>query len=186
MSEDLAAFSGPEFSRRVPLDRIGSSAFSDKIEANAKERAALAVRFGWIALDVLTAEFVLTERAGGVDAAGRFRATLSQPCVVTGEPVPAVLDQKFEVRFIDPAVLASGEEDEVELSENDLDVMETEDGAIDLGEAVAQTLALSVDPFPRSDAAAARLKEAGVVVEGEEEKAGPFAGLKGLLGENDA
>jgi uncharacterized metal-binding protein YceD (DUF177 family) len=181
-----ATFSKPEFSRRVPLDRIGSSPFSDKIEASVEERAALAERFGWIALDTLTAEFVLTERSGGVDAAGRFRATLSQPCVVTGDPVPAVLDQKFEVRFVDPAVLASGEEDEVELSENDLDVMETEDGAIDLGEAVAQTLALSVDPFPRSDAAAARLKEAGVVAEGEEEKAGPFAGLKGLLGGKDA
>jgi uncharacterized metal-binding protein YceD (DUF177 family) len=175
----------PEFSRRVPLDRIGSAPFSDKIEANVDERAALAKRFGWIALDALTADFVLTERAGGIDAEGQFRATLSQPCVVTGAPVPAVIDQKFQVRFVDPAVLASGEEDEVELSENDLDVMENDNGAIDLGEAVAQTLALAVDPFPRSEAAGARLKEAGVVAEGEE-KTGPFAGLKGLFGGKDA
>jgi uncharacterized metal-binding protein YceD (DUF177 family) len=175
----------PEFSRRVLLDRIGSSPFSDKIKANADERAALAKRFGWIELDTLTADFVLTERAGGVDVEGQFRATLSQPCVVTGDPVSADIDQKFKVRFVDPAILASGEEDEVELSENDLDVMETDDGAIDLGEAVAQTLALAVDPFPRSKAASARLKEAGVVAEGEEHT-GPFAGLKGLFGEKSA
>lgn len=175
----------PEFSRRVPLDRIGSAVFSERIEAKAEERAALARRFGWLAIDDLSADLTLLGRAGGVDVEGRLQASLTQPCVVTGDPVPAVIDQKFRVRFIDPAVLASGEEDEVELTEDDLDVMEYEDGALDLGEAVAQTLALAVDPFPRSDAAAARLKEAGVVAEDEVEK-GPFAGLKGLFGGKNA
>ncbi|WP_293882314.1 DUF177 domain-containing protein [Sphingomonas sp.] len=171
----------PEFSRRVPLDRIGSAAIAETIEADAGERAALAVRFGWSGIEALSAEMVLLERAGGVDVAGHLRASLTQFCVVTGDPVPAVVDQKFRVRFVDAAVLASGEEDEVELSESDLDVMAHDGGALDLGEAVAQTLALSVDPFPRAKAAAARLKEAGVVAEDEVEK-GPFAGLKGLFG----
>jgi uncharacterized metal-binding protein YceD (DUF177 family) len=175
----------PEFSRRVPLDRIGSAGISERIEADAGERAALAGRFGWIGIEALSAEMVLVERAGGVDVEGRLQASLNQPCVVTGDPVPAVVDQKFRVRFVDPAILASGEEDEVELSESDLDVMEHDGGALDLGEAVAQTLALAVDPFPRSDAAAARLKEAGVVGEDEVEK-GPFAGLKGLFGGKNA
>lgn len=170
-----------EFSRRVPLDRIGSAAISERIEANEVEREALAKRFGWIGIEALSAEMVLLERAGGVDVEGRLQASLTQPCVVTGDPVPAVVDQKFRVRFVDPAVLASGEEDEVELSESDLDVMEHDGGALDLGEAVAQTLALAVDPFPRSGKAAERLKEAGVVGEDEVEK-GPFAGLKGLFG----
>jgi uncharacterized metal-binding protein YceD (DUF177 family) len=174
-----------EFSRRVPLDRIGSAGIAEKIEANADERAALASRFGWIAIEALSAEMVMSERAGGVDVEGRLLASLTQPCVVTGDPVPAVIDQKFRVRFVDPAVLASGEEDEVELSESDLDVMEHDGGALDLGEAVAQTLALAVDPFPRSDRAAERLKEAGVVGEDEVEK-GPFAGLKGLFGGKNA
>jgi uncharacterized protein YutE (UPF0331/DUF86 family) len=50
-------------------------------------------------------------------------------------------------------------------------------GAIDLGEAAAETLALALDPFPRSPAAAAALKEAGVL---SEEEAGPFGALAGL------
>ena len=52
-------------------------------------------------------------------------------------------------------------------------------GAIDLGEAAAQTLALALDPYPRSPGAAAALKEAGVIGEGE---AGPFGGLAALKG----
>jgi uncharacterized protein YutE (UPF0331/DUF86 family) len=51
------------------------------------------------------------------------------------------------------------------------------DGAIDLGEAVAQTMALALDPFPRSTNAEAALREAGVI---SEEEAGPFGALKGL------
>lgn len=174
-----------EFSRRVPLDRIGSASVSETIEASAEERAALAGRFGWIGIEALSAEMVVQQRAGGVDVEGRLRASLTQACVVTGDPVPAEVDQKFRVRFVEPAVLASGEEDEVELSESDLDVMELEGGAFDLGEAVAQTLALAVDPFPRSAQAAERLREAGVVGEDEVER-GPFAGLKGLFGGNNA
>ena len=52
------------------------------------------------------------------------------------------------------------------------------DGAeIDLGTAIADTLALSLDPYPRSAAADAALKEAGVLTEAE---ASPFAVLAKL------
>ena len=48
---------------------------------------------------------------------------------------------------------------------------------IDLGGAIADTLALSLDPYPRSASADAALKEAGVLTE---EQASPFAVLAGL------
>jgi uncharacterized metal-binding protein YceD (DUF177 family) len=52
------------------------------------------------------------------------------------------------------------------------------DGAmIDLGGAIADTLALSLDPYPRSASADAALKEAGVLTQ---EQASPFAVLAGL------
>jgi hypothetical protein len=68
--------------------------------------------------------------------------------------------------------------DEIELSGDDCDLIATEGGAIDLGEAVAQTLGLSLDPFPRCDAERARDEERQWIA-GED--AGPFAALKGLL-----
>jgi len=49
--------------------------------------------------------------------------------------------------------------------------------AIDLGSAIADTLSLALDPYPRSAGAEAALKEAGVLTEAE---AGPFAALAKL------
>ena len=48
---------------------------------------------------------------------------------------------------------------------------------IDLGAAIADTLGLAIDPYPRSAGADAALKEAGVLSEAE---AGPFAALAKL------
>jgi hypothetical protein len=50
-------------------------------------------------------------------------------------------------------------------------------GIIDLGSAIADTLALSLNPYPRSAGADAALKEAGILTEAE---AGPFAALAQL------
>lgn len=170
--------SAPEFSRRIALDRIGAPLLVETIAASPDERAALARRFGWLTLDALTAETVLTAQAAAIDAKGRLRARLSQPCVVTGDPVPATIDQDFHIRFAAAEPIGEGA-GEIELSSDDLDLMEHDGTAIDLGEGVAQTLALSVDPFPRSAGADQQIKDAGVLGDGE---TGPFAGLKGLLG----
>jgi uncharacterized metal-binding protein YceD (DUF177 family) len=163
----------PEFSRRIALDRIGSEPHAETLRADPAERAALCGRFGWLSLDRLEAEAVLTAGSGRVTAKGRLRATLTQPCVATGEAVAAKIDEIFEIRFV--AEKGPDEDSEIELSADDLDVMPVEDGMIDLGEAVAQTLALALDPYPRSAGADAVVATMGA---GE---AGPFAGLKDLL-----
>ena len=58
-----------------------------------------------------------------------------------------------------------------------------EEERAEIGEAVAQTLLLALDPYPRSPAAEAALREAGVKSEEEASvEASPFAALKGLKG----
>ena len=57
-------------------------------------------------------------------------------------------------------------------------MIEFSGGAVDVGEAVAQTLALSVEPYPRVADADAKLRAAGIADEGA---GGAFSGLKGLL-----
>jgi uncharacterized metal-binding protein YceD (DUF177 family) len=52
--------------------------------------------------------------------------------------------------------------------------------AIDLGTAIADELALVLDPYPRGPNAEAALKAGGVL---SEEQAGPFAALAKLKGE---
>ncbi|WP_420141116.1 YceD family protein [Sphingomonas sp.] len=163
-----------EFSRPFRLDTIGDAPRTVAVEAEESERGALAARFGLIALDRLDATAALARDGDVVTATGRIRAEAVQACVASGEPVPAHIDEAFALRFTPPATPA---EEEIELDEEELDVLTYEGGAVDLGEAVAQTLALALDPFPRAPGADAALREAGVV---SEEETGPFAALKAL------
>jgi len=99
-----------------------------------------------------------------------------QACVASGEPVPAVIAESFTLRFV-PLRAVDDPDEEMELAEDDLDEIFYEGGAVDLGEAAAQTLALALDPFPRAPDADDKLRQAGVI---GEEDAGPFAALKAL------
>jgi len=166
----------PEFSRPVRIDTLGEGNRSLSIEADAAERAALAERFGLITLDALSADAALRREGDLVFVEGRIKASAAQACVASGASVPAAIDEPFSLRFV-----PEGEEggEEIELDAEDFDTIGYAGSAIDLGEAVAETLALSLDPFPRSPDADAILKAAGVLSE-EEVVTGPFAALKAL------
>ena len=164
----------PEFSRTYRLDSLGGLKTLE-IEASADERAALAQRFGLQDVAELKAQATVTPVAAGIEVAGHMKGRATQSCVVTGGPVPAFVSQNFAVRFVAPD--ATPEAEEIELNAEDCDIMEHDGQAIDIGEAVAQTLGLALDPYPRSANAEARLREAGVLAEGE---AGPFGALAAL------
>jgi uncharacterized metal-binding protein YceD (DUF177 family) len=166
----------PEFSRPVRIDTLGAEPRAIAVEAEAEERAALARRFGLVEIVRLEAEARLARRGSDVLAEGRMAASVVQSCVATGEPVAASLDEPFEIVF---RTLPDGgrPDEEVELDEKELDVVFYDGALVDLGEAVAETLSLSLDPFPRTPGAAEALKAAGVK---SEEEAGPFGALAGL------
>jgi hypothetical protein len=89
--------------------------------------------------------------------------------------VPGKIDDVFDLRFI--AANPAGADDEIELNSHDCDTIEHDGLQIDLGEAVAQSLGLAIDPFVRAPDADAILRAAGVVT--EVEKLSPFAVLAG-------
>lgn len=166
----------PEFSRLVRLDSLGTEPRAITIDADEAERSALALRFDLVALERLEASAECTRDGNKVDVAGSLSAALVQSCVASGEPVPARINETFRLRFV-PAPSLESDAEEIELSEDDCDIIGYSGGAVDLGEAVAETLALALDPFPRSPQADEALRSAGVL---SEEDAGPFAVLKGL------
>jgi uncharacterized metal-binding protein YceD (DUF177 family) len=166
----------PEFSRTVDADTISESPRQMQVEADEAERRRLAGRFGLKAIQRLAADVRLARRAGIVHAEGRVDADVVQSCVVTDEPLPAHLDAPFHVRFVPDAYASAGEE-ELELSAEDCDTLPLDAGRIDLGELAAETLALALDPFPRSASADAALEEAGLSGEAD---MGPFAALRAL------
>ena len=168
--------SAPEFSRPVRLDPLGSEPRALAIEAEAAERAALAKRFGLVAIERLSAEARLVRKGTEIMASGRIAAAVAQSCVASGEPVEAIVDEPFELVFR-PSPSEIRPDEEVELNEAELDIVFYEGGSIDIGEAVAETMALSLDPFPRAPGADEALKAAGVK---SEEEAGPFGALASL------
>lgn len=173
----------PEFHRPERIDAIGEGARSVTVTADPAECVALATRFGLVEIKSLVGVFALHRDANGINAGGRVIAQVVQSCVVTGEGVPASIDEPVALRFVDDDKM---EGDEIELTADALDVIPYSGGAIDLGEATAESLALALDPFPRSPDADATLKAAGVL---REDEVGPFSGLAALkaklAGSND-
>lgn len=176
----------PELNRTVRVDTLGSAPRALSVEADAADRAALAERFDLKALDRLSAELTLSRSGETVTATGTLQAQVTQSCVVTGAPVEARIEEPFSILF--RPQLRTADDEEIELGEGEMDVVFYDGALIDVGEAVAETLALALDPYPRAPAAEAALREAGVASEDEaerrlaEEKAArsPFAALRKL------
>lgn len=166
-----------DFAHRLAFDQIRDGDRLDLV-ADAAECAAVAARLGLVALDRFDAHAVLARDGRTVRATGRIKASLIQSCVATGDPVSARVDEAFTLKFV-PAPVVTAPEEELELAGDDLDTLFYDGAAIDLGEAIADSLALAIEPYPRSPAAAEALREAGVI--GEDE-AGPFAALAALKG----
>jgi uncharacterized metal-binding protein YceD (DUF177 family) len=167
----------PEFSRLERIDTIGEGERTITITANETERAALAKRFDLISVDRLEARLAVRRDAAGVVARGTVRAAVVQACSVTDDALPVSIEEPIALRFVDH----EPDSEEIELDPDALDTMVFDGAAVDLGEAAAETMALSLDPFPRGPNAAAALKAAGVISEEEAKPAGALAGLKEAL-----
>ncbi len=147
------------------------------IEATEAERAALAARFGLGAVASLRAEVDLEQKPSAIRATGRLRAAIRQPCAVSGEDFPVTIDEPVDLRFVEQhqRPMPSEEDAEIELEADDCDEIFFEGDMFDLGEAVAQTLGLAIDPYAEGPNADAFRAAAGIVKEGEQ--MGPLADL---------
>lgn len=167
--------SGPELSRMIRVRPLPGEVIV--IEASAGECAALAARFGLSAVNALRAEVTLEARPRAIRATGRLTAAIIQPCAVSAEDFPVAIDEPLDLRFVEAALLApdADEELEIELVADDCDEIEYAGDMFDLGEAIAQSLGLAIDPYAEGPRADAVRKAAGIVAEGEQD--GPLAAM---------
>ncbi len=165
----------PEFSRLVAIAGLGSKPFRQRIEAAPNERERLSRRFDLIALDRLAAVVELRRQDGeAVLLEATFEAEFVQTCAVTLEPVPGTISDRFSLVY-GPV---SEQQQEIDWGPDEPGFEPLEGDTIDIGEAVAQELSLSLPLFPRH-------ADAGIDVEFSEESNGPFASLAHLLGRNE-
>ncbi len=131
-----------EFSRPIEVARIPKLGSHEKLNADAKECAALAKRLEVPAIYALAAELKAKPwRGGGVKVAGQLTVDLDQESVVSLDIFRSTYVYQVERYFLNVPPSADLESDE--------DIDPIENGVIDLGEMVAETLALELDPYPR-------------------------------------
>ena len=154
--------SAPELSRIVkvrphPRERM-------TVEASEAECAALAARLGVVAVRSLRAELTIEEDGDAVTARGPMTADLVQSCAVSGDDFPVRVAETLALRFV-PQVAALADDEEMEFAADDPDEIEFDGESFDLGEAVAQSLALAIDPYAEGPNADVARREAGIVDE---------------------
>ncbi|MCA3561301.1 MAG: DUF177 domain-containing protein [Aestuariivirga sp.] len=162
-----------EFSRPLQVDRVPKPGSTEKLSAEPGELQALARRFKIPALHALSAEIRATPwRGGGMKLEGHITADLEQVSVISLEPFRETVSLPLARYFLPPgAVVDNDREDDADPIDN---------GWIDLGEVVAETLALDLDPYPRrpGEAFPGHVEDNGTA----EKAASPFAVLAAKKG----
>lgn len=139
----------PEMSRLVETGRIPLHGLRMTVDATPQEREALARRFQIPEVRSLHADVQIRPLGTGYLLTGELAAEVVQTCVISSYPVEQKVAETLNLQFSPDGEAA---EEEVELSEGDLDVLPLTGDALDVGEAIAETLALALDPYPRASA----------------------------------
>jgi len=159
----------PELSRPLVLGHVPPAGRELEIIASAAEAAALAARFGIEEVRSLGARLRLApEQDGPVMVTGQVSATVVQLCVVSQEPVVERVTAPVSLRLLPAGRAATDTPDDA------VDEIET-GGQVDLGELVAEEVALALDPYPRHP-------EAELPPEASDPEENPFAALAALKG----
>lgn len=168
-----------ELYRPVDMGALLDSGRNVDITASVEECAAIATRLGLVALRDFRVrgrlDVVKRGRVTSFDA--RLTAVVTQTCIVTLEPVEAVIDDVIEVRLLSQSETKAQQELDIDIDEDDFEITET--GIVDVGDIAVQYLALALDPYPRSPGAG----EVVLPKEGADDEsttANPFEVLKKL------
>ena len=163
-----------DFLRPIALATIRDGQVVE-VDADEALKKAITDRLRLVSVDMFAARATLEREGEAIAVNGTLNATVEQACTATGEPVTEAVEETFALLFAPQP--RTQEDEEIELGVDDLDTIFHDGRDIALGDAIVDTLALSLDPYPRIEGAEAKLREAGVL---SEEEAGAFGALAEL------
>jgi uncharacterized metal-binding protein YceD (DUF177 family) len=169
----------PEFSRIY--DKRHLAAAPVELVASETEREALARRFGIIAVNRFEAKVDLIAQGDRVSASGKLSADLIQSCAITGDDLPTTVREAVNIVFVPEQDEPQGDTD-MELTGNEPDEIPYSGTAFDLGDALAETLGLAIDPYATGPDADAAREKYGLNDEGPK---GPLAEALAKLTKRD-
>lgn len=150
-------------------------------EAGAEETERLAGELGVTACSGLRADYEI-RRVGDERylMTGTVFADVTQPCVVTLEPVVQRIEERILVEIGGETSEEEGsEEAELSLLDDEMEHETLVNGRIEAGRIVFETLAAAIDPYPRKEGAEFNWEDP--TSQGDAAKAaGPFASLAKL------
>ena len=170
-------------SHKVSVNRLPQRGMPVRIEANDKERVALARDHGLVEVKSLVADLVVAKwRGDGVKVTGTIAAEIVQACSVSLEPMDAHVENDVDAVFVpEHSKLARMDADangEILLDAEGPDSPETFAGdQLDIGQLAEEFFELGIDPYPRK--AGAELPEMAHA-EPAPAKVSPFAKLSVL------
>ncbi len=169
-----------ELSRPLSLAALGEEEVIRRIEASEAEREAVAARLGLISIERLDAT-LRVRRLGErplVQVSGRFEAEVTQSCVVTLKPVRSQLADDIAFSYdLDASMIQREDVALVEIGKEDPPEPLGPEG-IDLGEAIVQYLAITLDPYPRAAEAGRERKDLDYDEDDAGRSSGPFEVLQ--------
>jgi len=142
-------------SLRVNVARLPARGMPVTIEADSRQREALARVHSLLAVDRLDVELTVTAwKRGGVRIAGRVKAAIRQECIATLEPIHEIVDEEIAALFVPEgsklALPRLSHEGEIVLDAEGDDAPETFSGdEIDVGQLAEEFFALGINPYPR-------------------------------------
>lgn len=175
---------GAPFSYRIKVGHVSHNPLEVRIEADERERKALAGTWDILGVEALAAELKVRRwKKDGVKVMGKVHAEVTQACVVTLDPVAQVIDEEIEEIFVPEgsalARIPANDAGEIVVDPDGPDLPESFVGdEIDVGAFVAEMAAMALDPYPRKPEAAfdGHIEQEAM----EERKPSPFAVLKNL------
>jgi uncharacterized metal-binding protein YceD (DUF177 family) len=144
------AGAAPPFSRVIAPDEM-RTALQGRIEANPAELGALAAFYRVSDIAALSLDYSLDPLPSGCyRLTGELKAKLTQPCVVTTEPVAETIREDISLEFWPENML-----EKADLQSSADEILESDppepivNGKIDLGHLVAELFASAINPYPR-------------------------------------
>jgi uncharacterized metal-binding protein YceD (DUF177 family) len=132
---------------------VGERGLARTRPATDAERAEICAELGLLSCSKFNVTYELRAAGGGrYRLHGTLDAHIEQTCVVSLEPVPQHLAETFEVEF-DPAPQGDSTTEKEHEILTGIDVEPIENGEIDIGRVVLETVSAVLDPYPRKDGA---------------------------------
>jgi uncharacterized metal-binding protein YceD (DUF177 family) len=167
------------------LDSIPATGREVTLSPSEDERQAIAADLHVTSVDRLDVRLSAVKFRGGIRVTGRLEAEITQPSVLSLEPIRQTVSEPIDRVYLPGQEKAyagpAGAEVFVDLEGDDMPD-HFEGGEADLSDLVLETLALSIDLYPRGPG---EIAEDLIAPSDEVAGESPFAALKSLKDKDD-